>query len=128
MDMLKVKKLLFCNSFALEVTHPQQLFFSSAKTFKSIAFAKRAAAHAAVTWALKYNEAATTVTLPTESSTIFHVVMTSKGIIMHRIVLLHNYVLHVMLHQGHGLIALLVPFEASVADPLFLDLLVLATN
>ena len=66
------------------MTHPQQPFFISTKSYKSTAFAKTAAA---VTWALKYHETPTMVTLPTGSSTIFHAVMTSKGITMHRNVL-----------------------------------------
>jgi len=72
----------------LEVTHPQQPFFISTKTFKSTTFVKTAAAAlAAVTWVLKHNETPTMVTLPTGSSTIFHAVTTSKDITMHRNVL-----------------------------------------
>jgi len=65
------------------VTHPQKPFLISTKTFKSTAFAKTAAALAAVTWALKHNQTPARVTLTTGSSTIFHAVMTSKVIACH---------------------------------------------
>lgn len=55
-----------------------------------MAFAETAAALAAVICGVQHNEAPTRVTLPTESTTVCQSVMTSKGITMHRNVLLQQ--------------------------------------
>jgi hypothetical protein len=89
------------------VTHPQQQFFISTKTFKSTAFVKTAVALAAVIWALKRNEMPTTVTLPQGQVQFFMLLCQAKVLPCIEMYCAQLYVtwFYIKLHQGHCLFA-----------------------